>query len=538
MAERFVHQLEAVEVDREQRKLAARAGGRGDCLGGALGEERAVGEPGERVARGELLDARLGELARGDVGRHAAVAAPAALGIGERQAAHRLPDDAARLGHDTVHKVAERPAFAAVVGEPLANGALFAQRNEIPGAPAEELAPRIAEQRLHALGKIAVAPLGVRFPDVFARHGGDVAEALVGRAHRGFRAFAGIDIGHHARHARRAAVCIALGDTAHRVQPFPVALARAHAQLHVVLLHALQRAHQRRARLRQVLRMQQPLELHAARDRRRALVAEEAHPAVARVELIKRQVVMPLGEVAAVQRELEPRLGLRQARLGTALLGDVASHTAVAAKRPRGVVVRLPGDDMHLTCAALIGARDLEIEERQLPFQPLEVRLERARVDLDARDLPEVLAIGRRVAKERRHRSAAREPDDAVALVGLPEPVGGELGEASQPLLVRARARELALAPAGDEHHGEVDDGRRDGGEEQRVAERIQAAPSRTGGATLSTSSIVVTPAPTFIAPLMRSGFMPSLNACSRRRPSSGVAPSRPLNPGVSTSVS
>src|SRR5205823_10758808 len=110
--------------------------------------------------------------------------------------------------------------------------------------------------------------------------------------------------------------------------------------------------------------------------------------------------------------------------------------------------------DVHLARAALVGARDLEIEERQLPLQPLEMRFQRAWIDLDARDLPEVLAVGGRIAKQRRHRPAAGEPGDAVPGVGLPEPVGGELGEAAQPLLVRSRARELALAAARDEPHG------------------------------------------------------------------------------------
>jgi len=265
---------------------------------------------------------------------------------------------------------------------------------------------------------------------------------------------------------------------------------------------------------------------------------EEAHPAVAGIELVGADVVVPLGEIAAVERHLEARLGLRQARLGAALLGDVAPDAAVAAKGAVGPVIGLPGDDVHLARATLVGARDLEIEERQLPLQPLEMRLQRARIDLDARDLPEVPAVGRRVAKQRRHRPAAGEPGNAVRGVGLPEPVGGELGEAPQPLLVRTRAGELALAPARKEHHREVDDRRRDRDQQQRVGDRVQAAPSRTGGATLSTSSIVVRPAPTFIAPLMRSGFMPSLKACSRSRPSSGVAPASALNAGVKTSVS
>src|SRR5882672_11361823 len=81
VAERVVDQLEAVEIDREQRELRAAARRGEDRLRGALGEQRAVGEPGERIAPRELLDARLVLLARGDVGGGAAVPSPAALGI-------------------------------------------------------------------------------------------------------------------------------------------------------------------------------------------------------------------------------------------------------------------------------------------------------------------------------------------------------------------------------------------------------------------------------------------------------------------------
>src|ERR1051325_3190560 len=95
MTERAVHQLEAVQIDREERQLAARARCGGNRLGGALGEQSTVAEASERIARRELLDARLGELARGDIGLHAAIAAPAPRAVGERQTAQRLPDDAA-----------------------------------------------------------------------------------------------------------------------------------------------------------------------------------------------------------------------------------------------------------------------------------------------------------------------------------------------------------------------------------------------------------------------------------------------------------
>ena len=267
-------------------------------------------------------------------------------------------------------------------------------------------------------------------------------------------------------------------------------------------------------------------------------MTEEAHPAVAGIELVGHRVVVPFGEIAAVERHLEPLFRLRQAALGAALLGDVAPDAAIADEGAVRAVVRLAGDDVHLARAALVGARDLEVEERQLLGETLEVRLERGRVDLHPRDFPEALAIGRRVAEEGGHRAAAREPGDAVLGVGLPEPVGRELGEALQPLFMRARRGELALAPPAEQHHGEINHGRRNGGEHQRIGERVQAAPSRTGGATLSTSSMVVSPAPTFIAPLMRSGFMPSLKACSRSAARSACAFTSVLMALVKTSVS
>jgi hypothetical protein len=64
--------------------------------------------------------------------------------------------------------------------------------------------------------------------------------------------------------------------------------------------------------------------------------------------------------------------------------------------------------------------------------EALEVRAEGAALDLDARDLPEALAVRRRAAEKGRYRAAAREPDDAVLGVGLPEPVGGQLGKAAE----------------------------------------------------------------------------------------------------------
>ena len=107
-------------------------------------------------------------------------------------------------------------------------------------------------------------------------------------------------------------------------------------------------------------------EVGGVRHRRRILVAEEAHPAIAGREQAALDVVVELGEVAAVERELEPLLGAEQRALGAALLGDVAPDAAVAEEAAVLAMAHQPGDDVHLARAALVGARDLEVEERRL----------------------------------------------------------------------------------------------------------------------------------------------------------------------------
>ena len=47
--ERVVHRLEVVEIDEEHRHRAGVAAGSADGAGEAVGEQRSVGEPGERV---------------------------------------------------------------------------------------------------------------------------------------------------------------------------------------------------------------------------------------------------------------------------------------------------------------------------------------------------------------------------------------------------------------------------------------------------------------------------------------------------------
>src|SRR5204863_2237656 len=212
-------------------------------------------------------------------------------------------------------------------------------------------------------------------PDVFVGDRGDVAEALVGHTRRVFRVLARIDVGDDARHAPGVAFGCALIDATFGMQPFPAAVARRGAELGVVFrCLALERAYPGFARGCAVLGMDGGEEFEAARDARRFLAAEEAHPAVACGELVALDDVVPLGHVAAVERHLEAGLRLVQARFGAALLGDVAAHAAIADEAALRIVARLAGDDVYLPRAARIGAGDLEVEERQLLAQPPEVR--------------------------------------------------------------------------------------------------------------------------------------------------------------------
>ena len=67
VAEGVVDVLEAVEVEHEDGDAALVAGGESDGLGDAVLEEGAIGEAGEAVVEGEVVDAGFGLLAVGDV---------------------------------------------------------------------------------------------------------------------------------------------------------------------------------------------------------------------------------------------------------------------------------------------------------------------------------------------------------------------------------------------------------------------------------------------------------------------------------------
>src|SRR5262249_56591505 len=117
-------------------------------------------------------------------------------------------------------------------------------------------------------------------------------------------------------------------------------------------------------------------------------------------ELAAQGVVVPFREVAAVERALEARLRLEQPPLGEALLGDVVADAAVAEELAVGGEARLAGDDVDQARAALIGARELQVEEHLARGEALEVHGERLGIDLDPGDLPEAPAVRLAAAEE------------------------------------------------------------------------------------------------------------------------------------------
>ena len=61
VAERIVDVLEAVEVEEQHRELAAPAMRAGDRLSDAVGQQRAIGQAGQRVVVRHVHDALVGE---------------------------------------------------------------------------------------------------------------------------------------------------------------------------------------------------------------------------------------------------------------------------------------------------------------------------------------------------------------------------------------------------------------------------------------------------------------------------------------------
>ena len=89
VAHRVVDLLEAVEVEQQQRRLPAVTPALHQHVGDLAVEQRAVGEPGERVEIGQPLQLLLGGFAFRDVLDRAGETDDAALGVGHRLADHR-----------------------------------------------------------------------------------------------------------------------------------------------------------------------------------------------------------------------------------------------------------------------------------------------------------------------------------------------------------------------------------------------------------------------------------------------------------------
>ncbi len=229
--------------------------------------------------------------------------------------------------------------------------------------------------------------------------------------------------------------------------------------------------------------MDERQQLRAARERRSGPAPDEGGADRAEVERVGGEVVVPLRQVSAAQGKLEALLRRGERALGTALLGHVAADAAVAEEAPVAILAALAGDDVHLARAAIVVALDLQVEERQALADAVEQRLQRVRLDLYAGDLPETLAVGRCAAEKRRYRDAAGDPGDTVGGVGLPEPVGGELGQVAEALLARCRLPQHARGPAcAPLHHG-VNARAGEHREKQRFEHAASGSPCRAPGA-------------------------------------------------------
>src|SRR5687767_7188062 len=145
------------------------------------------------------------------------------------------------------------------------------------------------------------------------------------------------------------------------------------------------------------------------------------------------------------------------------------AYAAVAEETPAAVLAALSRDDVDLARPPLVGTRHLQVEERQLLAKPFQQRLERAALDLHARDLPEALAVGRHAAKESRHRRAAGNPGDAVLSVGLPEPVRRKLGQCTETLLALPRFVQLRPVAAREQVHYQIHHAAPENDEQQYV---------------------------------------------------------------------
>ena len=110
MAERVVDDLETVKVDEQHREIAVIAARVPQLDIEHFAEHRAVWKSGQRVVFRQLLDARFGLLALGDILAHPAIALERARAIENRLAADAGPDFVSGRVHPAQLQIPEWPA--------------------------------------------------------------------------------------------------------------------------------------------------------------------------------------------------------------------------------------------------------------------------------------------------------------------------------------------------------------------------------------------------------------------------------------------
>jgi hypothetical protein len=208
VAERVVDGLEAVEVDEHEGEAAVHARGIHHRLLEAVVQQDAVGQPRERIARGEVLGALLRHAALGDVGRGPVHAARAPVGIALRDLAARMhPDPLARgVGHAVL--AVEFLAHAlGRVGESHAEH--LAVLGVVPGehlvGGESRLVRRVAQHLGPVLVEVHAARMQVPVPEREARARESEVQALLGAHHLLLGALPQRDVARHPQHADLAA---------------------------------------------------------------------------------------------------------------------------------------------------------------------------------------------------------------------------------------------------------------------------------------------------------------------------------------------
>ncbi len=332
VAERIVDGLEAVDVDEHRGEEPVLAALAGDGVRQPVLQQRAVRQPRQRIARGELLDARLVALALGDVGAGAAVGDHGARLVVRRLAAHPLPAYLAGFGHGHVLEIGERPARHRVRGDPARHALVLARRHEVAGPPPEQRLDRASQHGLGAPGQVSEAPLAVGFPHVLAGSLDHVAEALLAFADLDFGALALGDVGVGPDHAQRVAARRALRDLAVAQDPLPLPVARAHAVLGLVFRNVpLEGGREVGVQRVALVGMGELEHLRQRRADGAGRLAEHRGPLLGQVEIAAVDRAVPQRQARALERQGEAFLGFAQLVLGALMIADLGLQRRVGA---------------------------------------------------------------------------------------------------------------------------------------------------------------------------------------------------------------